>query len=316
MKKILLLGFMLLLAAAPAGAEMISKIAAVVNQDIITTHQLDLELTDFMASQAQGKVIPAEQMQALRKQYLDKLIEETLVKQKIRELNITVSEAELEAAIGDVLQQNQISREQMVQALEAQGVSFASYQEKLRDQILRFKLIGREVQSKVEVTNQEVLDYFREHIDDYREPPFVQLSNLVFPLPDKASAEQLQEVRQQAETTLARLRRGESFDAVEAELRAAGLASGATMGHFKEGDLSTGIRAALNGVEVGAYSEIVEKSNALMIFRVDDKSPGKIRQFDDVKESIRKKLDDLAREERFKKWSGELRKNAFIDIRI
>jgi len=316
MKKTILIGLLLLMAAAPAAAEVVSKIAAVVNDEIITTHQLDLKVTEFMASQAQGQIISSERMEALRKQFLDRLIEETLVKQKVRELKITASDQELEDAIGDVLRQNQITREQLVVAVESQGMKFDDYKEKLRDQILRFKLIGHEVQSKVEVTNQEVLDYFREHIDDYREPPFVQLSNLMFPIPNKAPAEQVEALRQKAAATLERLRQGEDFAAIEIELEAAGLASGEDMGRFKEDDLSSFIRNALKGVEAGAYTEVVENPSALMIFRVDDKAPGKIRKFDEVKVEIREKLSDLDRDERFQKWSGELRKKAFIDIRI
>ena len=71
--------------------------------------------------------------------------------------------------------QNKLTREQLVQALQFEGMAFDEYRENLRKQILRFKLLGREVQSKVEVTNQEIRDYFRQHIDDYREAPFVRI---------------------------------------------------------------------------------------------------------------------------------------------
>jgi len=296
-------------------AEVVSKIAAVVNDEIITTHQLDLKLADVLASQASGKVLGQEQMQQLRRQFLDRLIEDTLVQQQIRKLNIQAGDDEVEAAINDVQRQNQISREQLRTAVESQGMSFDTYREQLREQILRFKLIGREVQSKVDVTHQDILDYFREHIDDFRGPPVLRLSNLLFPVPEKASATRRAQVGLVASATLEQLRGGKSIEDAVEQLPAGEALSG-NMGEVKVADLSPQIREALAGVEVGGYSEVVDSPAGLLIFRVDERSPGKIRNFDEVKIEIRQKLSDQDREARFQKWSAGLKKNAYIDIRI
>lgn len=55
---------LLLLAVAPARAELVSKIAAVVNEDIITTHQLDMKLAEYFANEAKGKKIPRRRWRA------------------------------------------------------------------------------------------------------------------------------------------------------------------------------------------------------------------------------------------------------------
>lgn len=301
--------------ASLAQAEVVSKIAAVVNDDIITTHQLDLKLADYLATKASGKVLAQDQVAKLRKQLLQRLIEDTLVKQQIRKLNIQASDAEVDAAIDDVQRQNQITRDQLKAAVEAQGLSFADYREKMRDQILHFKLIGREVQSKIDVTHQEILDYFRNHIDDFRGPPVLKLSNLLVPLPAKPSTAQIEQAGIVAKAALEQLRGGKTIDQVVSALPA-GEARGGDMGEVHVADLSTQIRNALAGVAVGGYSEPVNTPAGLIIFRVDERSPGKIRNFDEVKIEIRQKLTDRDREERFKQWSAGLEKNAYIDIRI
>ena len=82
----------------------------------------------------------------------------------------------------DVQRQNKLNAQQLEEALRQQGMSLTEYQENIRSQILRFKLLAREVQSKIEVSTQEIRDYFREHIDDYRLAPSIRLSVISFPL--------------------------------------------------------------------------------------------------------------------------------------
>jgi peptidyl-prolyl cis-trans isomerase SurA len=304
---------MFLALSVPTQAEVVSKIAAVVNNEIITTHQLDMKLTDFLASKAQGKVVPSEQMKEMRSQFLDRLIEEALVQQKIKDLKLTASDIEIDDAIKDVQRQNQITREQLIGALQSQGLSFDNYREKMREQILRFKLIGREVQDKVDVTDQDVRDYFREHIDNYRETPTVELEDLRLALPEKASPSQIASARDKAVQALLMLRNGVSLEAVVAETEGA---TSDKMGSLKERELSPLIRDALAGTEAGSYSEVVDTPTGLMIFHVISRSPGSVRNFDEVKIEIRQQLADKDREEKFKSWTRDLRKNAYIDIRI
>ncbi|HKI50707.1 MAG TPA: SurA N-terminal domain-containing protein [Geothermobacteraceae bacterium] len=304
---------LVLLCWTSAQAEVVSKIAAVVNNEIITTHQLDLKLTEYLASQAQGKIIPTEQMTAMRHQLLDRLIEEELVQQKIKELKLSASDAEINEAITDVQRQNSITKEQLTLALQGQGLSFEAYRAKMRDQILRFKLIGREVQSKIDVTDQEIRDYFRDHIDDYREPPTIQLDHLRIPLPEQAGTLQIESAKQRAQQALDRLRAGETLAAVLADTEGA---TGGPMGLFKERELSPLIREALAGKQTGSYSEVVDTPTGLMVFHIVGRIAGSIRNFDDAKIEIRQKLTDQDREERFKTWTRELRKNAYVDVRI
>lgn len=302
--------------SGPAGAEVISKIAAVVNSDIITTRQLDMKLADFLATQAKGEQVSPEKMNALRLELLDRLIEETLVQQKIRELNIQVSEQEIEEAIGDVLRQNQINREQLIQAVEAQGLAFEAYRNKLREQMLRLKLVNREVQSKVDVDNEELLEYFRNHIDDYREPPVLKLSHVRFPLPVKPVVEEVEQIRQEAQAAREQLRAGAPFQELLKNLAASGRASGGDMGTLQEKDLSPLLRDALQGLGEGDFSQVIETPGGFLILHVDKRTPGRIRNFDSVKESIRQTLLDTQREKRFQEWSKELRKQAYIDVRL
>src|SRR5665647_822803 len=137
-KEWLLLSFCLLLPFNAPALEL-NRIVAVINNDAVTSLQLDKAL-------ATGTGTPAIDE---RRQILERLIEESLIRQRAEEVGLTVSDDEVEAAVQDVLRQNRLSKEQLDVALAQQGITPDDYRQSLRRQILRFKLVGREVQGLI-----------------------------------------------------------------------------------------------------------------------------------------------------------------------
>jgi len=317
MKRLLIVVAMLLLAPlSNVWAETVSRIAAVVNDDLITTHQLDMKVAERLRAEADGQKLSAGEMDALRRSVLSELVEEALIRQRIDELGLKVADDEVEAAIQDVQKQNKLTREQLIQALQLEGMTFDAYRENLVKQILRFKLLGREVQSKVEVTNQEIRDYFRAHIDEFREPAYVRLARISFPLSAKATAVQIEAVRAKADEAIVRLRKGEDFYSVLLASTADQSAEGGDLGTFKAGELTAAFEKAVQGLKEGEVSAVIETPDGFHILRVEELSPGKIRQFDAVQGEIQKAIADQKTEARFKEWAQSLRKSAYIDIRL
>jgi len=306
----------LLASAFSAQAAVVSRIAAVVNDDIITTYQLEMKVAERIAAEAADQQFSAAEMDTLRRGILSELIEEALMSQRAAELGLAVGDDELEAAVVEVQKQNKLTREQLIHALQLEGMTLEAYRETLRKQILRFKLLGREVQSKIDVTNQEIREYFRTHIDDFRDPAYVRLTRLSFPLSARASAEQRQVVRAKADAAHARLRQGEDFYGVLLASTADQSAEGGDLGTFREGELTATFERALQGLKEGEVSAVIEAPDGYHILKIEERSPGKIRQFDAVQNEIQKIIADQKSEQRFMEWSQDLRKNAYIDIRL
>ena len=301
--RIVLLVLLFASLAAPLYAATVSGIAAVVNDRVITTHQLDVAV----AATLDGKSTPPPlDLANLRSQVLDQLIEDSLVEQKIATLGLKVDDQEVDAALRDVQEQNHLTREQLVAALQAQGMPFDTYKEHLRKQILRLKLVGKEVQSKVEVTNQDTLDYFREHINDYRQAPTMRLGRITFPAAAKAATDAARK----------RLLAGEDLDSVLKTYADKG-ATGGDMGMVKDGELAPVFDQAIKNLQQGGVSDVVTGPDGkLYLFKVDQRTPGSIRKYDTVKSEIEHTLLEQKRQDRFKEWVQALRKEAYIDIRI
>lgn len=299
---------------ASASAEVVSRVAAVVNKDIITTHQLDLSLKEQLAKL--DKQPSPVQLGALRQELLSRLIEETLVRQRITALNLTVSEGEVETAILDVQAKNQLTREELEDAVAVQGLEFDAYRDNLKKQILRYKLISEEVRSQVDVPEREVKEYYDAHADEYRLPPEVKLSAIAFPVHEKASAQERAKINEVADEALARLRQGEDFAAVAESYNDTYGATGNEMGSFDYKELNAGFVKAIEGVEPGGYSEAVSFGAALYLLRVDELVPGGLRPFAAVKYDIHQMILDQKTDARIKEWTRALKTNAFIDIRL
>lgn len=304
----------LLVGAASAQAIVVSRIAAVVNDDIITTHQLDQALQKELSSM-DSNPSPA-QLGAMRKELISRLIEESLVQQRIKELNLTVTDEEIEVAIQDVQNQNQLTRQDLEEALLAQGMEFEVYRQNLRDQILRYKLMGVEVRRKIEVSDGEVRDYFRAHLDDYRKEPEVNLSALTFPVPERAGLAERDAIREAALTARDLLLQGKSIEAVAARFSSDYGAAASSLGAIASQSLDPDFSDAIADVEAGGTGRLVEKPAAFILLRVDGRQDGGLYPYASVEQQIRQHLIEQKTDVRLREWTKALKQKAFIDIRL
>ncbi len=311
---LLLLLLVLLVAAPPLAAKTLTRVVAVVNDDIVSSYQLDKAVLDALATDAKGNQLTSKQFDELKARVLENLINEKLVEQRIKELELTVPDPELNAAIEDVQIKNKLTADMLKSAVEAQGMSFEDYRNQIKKEILRYKLLGREVNYKVQVTSGEVRDYFREHIDEYRAKPQVRVSSISYEVPANISAADMADLRKQVEMTRDQLTSGEDFDTVLSS-QGDGVFGG-DMGNLIEDDLTVQLRDALVGLEVGQVSEPVQMNSQLHLFLVTARNPGDINLFDRVKGDIEKQLKQEKTDIRFKEWAQELRDRGYIDIRI
>jgi len=308
-----LLFLFLLLVGTPATAKTLSKIAAIVNDDIITTYQLDQAVIKDLTNNSNKNQLDITQFGQMKVKTLNKLIDDKLMEQQIKELDLRVSDDELNNAIADVEVKNGLTHEALKQALAAQGVTMEQYREKVKKEILHYKLLSREVNYKVLVTSKEVRDYFDRHIAEYAGGAKLHLNQIIYDLPD-GDEKKIAKRRQRAEACREKLISGEDFDAVLADQK--GLASGADMGELAEADLSEPLQEALAGLKPGDVCEPLELDGKLYMFQVTSRDSDSDALFEKVKDQIESKLKQEKTDLRFKEWQKELHENARIEIRI
>lgn len=205
-------------------------IVAVVNSTPITNVELQLRLLRVQQQLSrQGNVPPRSQ---LLREVLERLILERAQLQLARELGVTPDDAAVDQAVDNVALQNQVSLEELKRRLSADGVDYARFRADVRDELTLVRLREREVDSRVKVSEQDIDQFFRDRqAQAGAEPERIQLAQILVAVPESATADQVRALQAKAQRALERVRAGEAFDGVAAEVSdAADRAAGGDLG--------------------------------------------------------------------------------------
>ncbi|MFO7813175.1 MAG: SurA N-terminal domain-containing protein [Pelovirga sp.] len=312
-----IVGFLLMFLLAPISpltAQTISSVAAVVNTDIITTYELDRAVERLVSNQNLSRPPSDEELQQLRREVLDQLINDRLLQQRSKELGLSVTSQEVDAAVDDVMTSNKLDPATLETALAAEGMSLESYRRQIRDEILRYKVMSQEVNDRAQVTSGEVRRYFEENIDQSDTQTRLFVSRISFALPADRNSADAARIEEQANQSRQQLLDGTPFDTVLAE--AGDLADGGIMGELVLSDLAAPLQQALQNLATGDVSVPTEFNQQLHLFIVNDRRSGEELAFERAKENIEERLRREKAEERFIEWQEELRSNAYIDRRL
>ena len=258
--------------AAPRAVE-VDRIVAVVNSEVITALQLRARVEQAKRQLGrQGVELPPEEV--LQRQLLERLIVERAQVQLAQETSLRVDDATLERAIERVAANNKLSVEQLRAALETDGVPWTRFREEIRTEILLTRLREREVDSRVVVTDAEIDNFIASNPDAFSGQEFA-VSHILLRTPEGASPQQVEAVARRAEQVMARLRSGEDFARVAAEVSDApdGLSGGAL--GWRSLDRLPGLFAdAVRNMQPGQTSPVLRSAAGLHIVRLVDRRGG------------------------------------------
>ena len=295
-----------------------NAIVAVVNDEIITLYEVNREAQPVISeAEKKGALTDAARSQ-IRRTALDRLIEKKLTEQKIKELNINVSEEEIRQAIDDVRKQNNIpSQEALVAALAGQGLSFDQYRAQLQEQIEKLKLVSMEVRAKVQVGETEMRDYYAANLAKYTEEESYRARHIFFKTGEKATPDEIKRTKTTALAVLADAKSGKDFAELAKKFSEdpAARKDGGDLGSFKKGDMKPELEKAILALKPGEVSELVSTPIGFHIIKLEARIAGAIKPFESVKTEIEDILYRKKSEERFSQWAKELRSKASIEIR-
>lgn len=204
----LLLSLMLAVPAV-AGAEVLDRIVAVVDEGVILQSDLEREM-GFARIQLRARGIENPDPEALRSQVLEKLVLTRIQTQRADQAGIRVDDRELNEVLGRLASQNNMTLSQFAQAIRQDGGDYLAIREQVRDEVITNRLRQREVESRVVVTDQDIDLFLAGQVnadDDTR----YRLSHILVAVPDGASPEQREKSRARADELLGQLKDGANF---------------------------------------------------------------------------------------------------------
>jgi peptidyl-prolyl cis-trans isomerase SurA len=252
--------------------ELLDRIVAVVNTDVITQSELERERRIAIATlRKQGTALP--QRELLDKQLLERMITKNLLVQQARQTGLRASDADLENALQRIAAENKMDVPQLRTAIEQSGVGFDRFREDVRSEIVISRLRDREIESRVTVTDAEIQNFVRsqqespgDKADEYK------LSHILVQVPEQATPEELKLRRGRAEAALAALKEGTDFRQVAASYSDAPDAlQGGEMGWRAAGRLPGIFLQALNSMKVGQVSDILRSPAGFHLVKLADK---------------------------------------------
>jgi len=206
-----------------------------------------------------------------------------------------------------------------LEALEAaiveQGQSVEDFKASIADRYLTQQVLQREVYGRIIITTEEMRNYYEAHKAEFDRPEGVRLREIVLLTGDRP-AEEIAALRQRAAEALERIRGGEDFAAVAAEVSEAATASvGGDLGFFEQGSLGADYARISADLARNQTSEVVELADALVILQVQDRHTGGILPFELAQQEIQEILWSQRVESYVREYLGELRLQGFVEVR-
>lgn len=298
--------------AAPARAEVVDKIVAIINDTIITLSELDAAAA--IAAERlgkQGREVPSDR-EGLKERILDELIRQKLVKQAADRAGIDVSEQEIDNAIDDIKRQNgNMTQEQLMVALAGSGLTYREYREQLKEQIRQVKFVNAEFRSKISIQDSDIEEYYRQHIEDFYDEPRYRIRVLMVSSGDPGVLEKRQAVVEEG------LAEGRPFQEL-ARLYSDGPnpREGGDLGYLSKGELDEKLEGAALALEPGSASGWIEKPEGLYMVQLVEELKSEPVPLDQVRGFIHDKLYKKIMDDRFGFWLEEQKNNAHIEIRL
>jgi peptidyl-prolyl cis-trans isomerase SurA len=247
------------------------RIVAIVNDDVVTQQELDFEM-NAVKQQLRQKRTPVPSDDVLEKQVLDRLILMRIQLQRADKRLIKVDDESLNQAIENIARQNGLGLPEFRRALESSGLSYSDYRERVREEITISRLQQRQVQRKINVTDQEIDDFLANRDLQDRSNEEYHLQHILFEVPEAASAEIIQQAKQKAQQVLQKLKSGADFTQMAiANSDGQQALSGGDIGWRKLAEIPGLFADLVVKMKVGDLSGVIRSPSVFHIIKLADK---------------------------------------------
>lgn len=247
----------------------------------------------------------------MKKTLLENLVNRKVIISKAKQKNYDLAN-DVEVMLRDIKKQNNInSDEELIKALQAEGITLEDYKEELKANRMQQRFVGEEIGTKISVGNSEIMEYYKQNIDEFTKPAEISL-NCIFLNPtnyttNEAMAEKAKEIS--SELT------DDNFIELANKYSEIGSDDNkAFLGKYKKGELDQTIEDAGFALEKGKHSDWIKTDNGWYILQLVEKSDATLVEYKQVSDKISAVLQNEKYQKEFKKLVERLKKDSYIKI--
>lgn len=299
--------FLLILLSGISHAEIVDRIIAIVNDEIITLKDLE----KYIQVEKQGKYVSINEYyrNIKLKEKIDHFIDDLLIRQQAKKLKIEVTDKDVDLIIDNIKKQHLITDQELKEQLKKENIDYKDFYNGLRTNQLRNRVLSRVISAEILVTEDNLRDYYNRHLDEFREDEY-RLQQ-IFISNKKKDANKI------ALKAYSLLQEGKAFEDVAREFSDDPTAPlGGDLGLVKKDDLIPELKEGLSVIIPGTYTHVIRTPYGFHILKLVQEKKGDLIPYEQVKTRIHERIVQIESEKRYKEFIEKLRKSSFIEVKI
>ena len=301
----------ILLATSPASPDeiLVDGIAAQVGADVVLFSEV-IAMVAEGEKQMRAAGVADDQIAKLRAQGLERLIEEKLVRNEVKRMELYASENEVDDTIAMIASDNGLTPEQLEQSVRAGDMDFGDYREQIKSKIEYQRVVQVALMPRIEVEETAVRRLYDQRFKDQPDGgDQVHLRHLLVPVgPDKDADAACAEVSTAAE----RIAAGETFEAVASEVSVAAPEQGGDIGWLHASSLAGWMAELVAKLEPGEISPVNRQPFGCNLLKLVERRAFEKTSFDTAMPQLYREIQQMMMESEYVDWMEELRKHIFI----
>ena len=292
--------------------KVLDKSVAIVNDEVILASDID-KFQQKIRSKSYQELFGAVDPRAVtnRDVALQMLIEEKIINQQVKKLDLTVTDQELDAQLKVIQKRNGISPDQLQARLKMLGATMQEYREGIRRQIERRNLVEREIKPNLEISDEQLRHFYLRNFKPDTSEKQYKIAHLFFDGKQPNAAERAKEVYKQLSgkpETFETMVKEVSDDKDTAE-------NGGLLGYFKPDQLSKELRAVVPKTPVGQVSQPIKVANGYHIIKVLEASSLDFNTLSkDQKEILRNQMVGEELERKMALWVERRKAESYVRV--
>ncbi len=255
-----------------------------------------------------------EKLKTDRAMQTEFLIREKLIDSEVKRLNLNATPERIDQEIRDLAKKNNLTTEQLMSAISAQGFSESAYRAFLKTKIERQNLVTNEILGKVRVSDEDALtEYYRRAPGAKRNFEEFSLSHIFFD-PKKTTAEAALE---RARAAKKRLEAGEPFDELAGKVSEdPNFSAGGFLGTFKTGEFLPEVEAAVSALSEGQVTDVIKSKLGFHIVKLTKRTFTSNPEFEREKDRLKAGLFEKMVATQIKVWIAQKKEEGYIKVNV
>ena len=243
------------------------------------------------------------------------MIDEQLLISKAKELGLN-ADADVVRRLDEIRKDNKLaSMDDLAKSAQEQGVNFEDFKAQIRNQILKQQVVQEEVGRKLQLSDTEVQKYYQAHLDQFQQPEQIHLSEILVPLPEDATAEQITQAEAKANQIKTQVMQNGDFAALAKKYSGGpSAAQGGDLGAFKRGALAKVLEDQTFDLKAGESTQPIRTRQGFVILKVTAHDAAGAAPMKEVEPQIEQAIYMQAMQPALRAYLTKLREDSYVEL--